>query len=603
MTESGAKFVPKSPVERAAFLRKADEEKRLIDDEERRLRKDMLPTVDYPFETAVTHEDIVIEREMAPMRDGVALRTQIYRPKKEGKYPVILMRGPYDMLGALDMAPAMLRHLARRGYVGVTQDVRGRFGSEGEFEAGIHEHDDTHDAIEWAAAQSWSDGKVGMTGVSYLGFTSFCGAVSTAPSLRAIMPVCINYGSEILTGVPPLSGMAAWFIWAGQPTPTLQNQLRIDWLHLPLREIDDEAGLPHPHFDTQVTEHFTMSTILKGDEIERRLAGIKTPTYIVAGWYDNFNEGMLLNYERQAKSSADLWLIIGPWHHNLSDLTEPRIGKVQTPDIYLNRYYHEMERFFGHHLKGESSWTPPGRVLIYVLGSNEWRYEQEWPLKRADYKSIYLYSNGKAGTNGTDGTLSWSQPSGKSNCDTYDYNPLDPVRPVEGLNVWFLCNHLGDRESIEIRDDVLVYSTPILEEDMEVTGVIKATLYASSSAPDTDFIINLIDVYPDGHTQYLVNGIVRATYRDGYGERKLIEPGRIYKYEFKLQPISINFQKGHRMRIEVTSSDMDRYARNQNVADPPGMTANVAIAHQKIFHDNEHPSKLDLPIVKNSVGR
>lgn len=599
MIEKILKFHPKSSEERAAFLQKKDEEKRLIDAEEQRLRKDLLPTINYPFQTPITHEDIVIEQVMAPMRDGVALRTQIYRPQKAGKYPVILMRGPYDMLGTLDMAPAMLRHLARRGYVGVTQDVRGRFGSEGEFEAGVHEHEDTYDAIEWASAQSWSNGHVGMTGVSYLGFTSFCGAVSKAPSLRAIMPVCINYGSEVLSGVPQLSGMAAWFIWAGQPTSNLHNYMRIDWLHLPLNEIDDEAGLPHPYFDAQVTENYAMPTILKGEEIQRRLEDIKTPTYIVAGWYDNFNEGMLLNYERQAKSSADVRLIIGPWHHNLADLTEARIGKIHTSDIYLNRYYHEMENFFDHYLKGEGSWSPPGRVLIYVLGSNEWRYEQEWPLKRAEYKSLYLHSSGNAGKNILSGVLSWSKPVGDSNCDSYDYNPLNPVRAIKGLNVWHLCNHLGDRDAVESREDVLVYSTPILEKDVEVTGVIKATLYASSSTPDTDFIINLIDVYPNGHTQYLVNGIVRATYREGYGERKLIKPDMIYKYEFKLQPISIKFLKGHRIRIEVTSSDMDRYARNQNVADEPGMTANVAIAHQKIFHDSDYPSKLLLPIIEN----
>ena len=597
MTERNLTFIPKTPGERLAFNKKADEEKRLIDIEELRLRKEVIPIVDYPFKTPVTHKDIVIERAVAPMRDGIGLRTHIYRPVIEGKYPVILLRGPYDMLGSLDMAPALLRHLARRGYVGVAQDVRGRFGSEGEFDPGVNEHDDTYDAIEWVAAQSWSNGKVGMTGVSYLGFTSFCGAVMNAPALKAIMPVCINYGSEVLTGVPPLSGMAAWMIWAGQRTSTLQNYLRIDWMHLPLKNIADEAGLPHPQFVDQVTENYSLPTILNGREIENRLSKINIPTYIVAGWYDNFNEGMLLNYERQAKTSTDLRLIIGPWHHNLSDLTKPQIGKIETSEIYLSRYYQEMELFFDHHLKDKGEWDPPGPVLIYVLGSNQWRYEQEWPLKRAKYTSIYLGSDGTANSDVENGVLDWSGPVGNSELDSFDYNPLDPLRSIEGLNVWHLCNHLGDRKLIEDRYDVLVYSTPILNEDLEVTGVIKATLYASSSVPDTDFIINLIDVYPNGHTQYLVNGIIRATYREGFGERKLIEPDRIYKYEFNLQPISINFQKGHRLRIEITSSDMDRYARNQNISDPPGITANIAIAHQKIFHSDKYPSSLSLPII------
>jgi len=174
------------------------------------------------------------------------------------------------------------------------------------------------------------------------------------------------------------------------------------------------------------------------------------------------------------------------------------------------------------------------------------------------------------------------------------------VRSLEGLNIWHFNHYMGDRHAIETRDDVLVYTTAVLQDDVEVTGIIEATLYAASSAPDTDFMVNLIDVYPDGHTQFLTHGVMRVTYREGLHERKLIEPGRIYKYEFKLQPIGVKFQKGHRMRVEITSSEMDKYARNQNVADAPGTTANVAIAHQTIYHGREYPSKLVLPMIPSS---
>jgi putative CocE/NonD family hydrolase len=260
-----------------------------------------------------------------------------------------------------------------------------------------------------------------------------------------------------------------------------------------------------------------------------------------------------------------------------------------------------MERFFGHYLKAGAT-TPleaPGRVLMHVLGSNQWRYEHEWPLSRAVMTPIYLSSGGKANTDQGDGLLTWEPPTNQQQPDHYSYNPLDPVRSVEGVGVWnlFTVGQLSDRSKIECRPDVLVYSTPLLEQDIEVTGTIQAVLYAASSAPDTDFVINLIDVGPDGHTQYITNGIIRVTYRDGLEERKQIEPGKVYEYRFALRPTCICFQKGHRIRVEVTSSDMDRYARNQNVADAPGTTANVAVADQTIHHSGTWLSRLELPLI------
>jgi putative CocE/NonD family hydrolase len=340
---------------------------------------------------------------------------------------------------------------------------------------------------------------------------------------------------------------------------------------------------------------------LSAEEITRRLQAIEVPTQIVCGWYDEFLTENLLNYERQVQGGGDVRLLVGPWHHNLTDQTEPRLGKVAIPEIPVNRYYAEMERFFAHYLKAgaTSPLDVPGRVLLYVMGSNTWRYEQEWPLSRAVMTPLYLSSGGQANTDQGDGVLSWQPPTEPQPADHYSYNPLDPVRSVEGLGVWnlFTDGQLGDRRAIESRDDVLVYSTAPLEADLEVTGTIEVVLHAASSAPDTDFVVNLIDVYPDGHTQYLCNGVIRVSYRDGLEQRKLIEPGRIIAYRFALRPTSNCFLVGHRIRIEVTSSDMDRYARNQNVADAPGTTAHVAIADQTIHHGGVLLSRLELPVI------
>ncbi|MEB3276366.1 MAG: CocE/NonD family hydrolase [Cyanobacteriota bacterium] len=595
-------FVPRTPAERQAFLQQADAEAALAAVEEQRLRREWLPVREYPFAGPISHPEIVVEPVMVPMRDGACLRSDVYRPVGDGRYPVVLLRGPYDMNSTLDSAPGLLRNLARRGYVGAAQDVRGRFGSEGDFEAAVHEHDDSFDAVEWAAQQSWSNGRVAMTGISYLGFTSYCAAVTKPKGLVAIMPSCIKYGMEQTCGAPPLTAMAGWFIWAGQPTATLQNFRRIDWMHLPLNQIDDEAGLSHPNFKLMVEERYSdLHATLPAAEIERRLSSIEVPTAVVCGWYDEMISENLTNYERQAQGGGDVRLLVGPWHHNLEDILEARIGQLPVPEVYINRYYLEMERFLEHYLKAGQT-TPleaPGRVLLYVMGSNVWRYEQEWPLSRAVTTPLYLSSGGQANTDRGDGELLWQPPAGEQPADRYAYNPLDPVRSVKGLGVWnlFTVGQMGDRAAIESRDDVLVYSSAPLEHDLEVTGTIEATLHAASSAVDTDFIINLIDVHPDGFTQYITQGLVRASYREGLGARKLIEPGTVYDYRLSFRPTSICFLKGHRIRIEVTSSDMDRHARNQNVADAPGTTANVAIAQQTIHHSGLRCSRLDLPVI------
>jgi putative CocE/NonD family hydrolase len=595
-------FVPKSPQERAAFNAAGDQEEAKANAAEKESRTTVLPTLAHPFESPVTHPEIDIVPVRVPMRDGITLRGSVYRPKAGGRYPVIIQSGPYDMEKNLDEMPALFRNLARRGYAVLAIDSRGRYGSAGTFRPLIDEVDNSYDAVVWAAKQPWSNGKVGLTGISYLGWTSYAAGIANPPGLVAIMPSAINYGLENAHGVPYLGSMAGWLIWAGRPgTYATAVTRRIDWMHLPLNRIDDEAELPTAAFDAMVMEKpLEVPGALTSAQIEEQLAKIKVPTYIVAGWYDELNEGMLENYIRQSRTSKDLRLVVGPWHHNVNTAYRgpSMIGVVPASRPHLNAYYHEMERFFGRYLKGDGTgWNPPGRVLLYVMGANEWRYENEWPLKRAVTTPLYLSSGGKAQTVAGDGVLNWTLPANRQLGDHYTYNPLNPVRTAQGLDVWHLLSGMTDRAEVEKRNDVLVYTSPVLKEPVEVTGVVKATLYASSSAPDTDFVVNLIDVHPNGHTQYLTNGIVRATYREGTKERKLIKPGKIYEYTFKLRPISIAFQKGHRIRVELTSSDMDRYARNQNVADAPGTSAKVAIARQVIYHGAGYPSRLELPVI------
>ena len=589
-----------------AFRAQADADWAIEEAEEMRLRREVLPTKVIPFPSPVSHPDIVID-ENAPvrMRDGVILRADVYRPKAEGRYPVTINRGPYDKCSTLDLNPSVARNLAERGYVCVVQDVRGRYASEGEFTPFVNEIEDGVDTVEWAAEQPWSTGRVGMFGISYNGWVQFCAAIGQAPHLCCIYPGMIGYGFDLKkSGIPPLQ-LAAWSIWAGLGREC-KNPLRVDYDHLPLNEIDEKSGYPSPQFEAIVTVDLETMTHgeIPDEVIERRLARIKTPTYTVGGWYDVVLTDTLDTWLQMKKTLPDLKLMIGPWHHNLCDMEQPRFGKVPTDDVEVKRYYEQMEMFFAHHLKGEENDVSraDAPVKLYVMGRNIWRYEHEWPLERTQYRSLYLSSSGDAGTNLEDGVLDWAPPQGEQTADEYDYDPLDPVSWWVGSDVFTFLDEMPGREEIENRDDVLVYTTPALEEDVEVTGEIAATVYAASDAEDTDFVVALVDFHPNGHTQYLSSGIIRARYRDGVERPELIEPGKVYKYEIRMNPTSIVFLQGHRIRIEITSSDFDFFARNQNVAAAPGQTAEVRVAHQAILHSGDHLSHVVLPVIPASAG-
>ena len=588
-----------------AFREAADADWELEMAEEMRRRVEELPAHVVPFKSPVIFPEIEIEQDVPiAMRDGVVLRADVYRPASGEKFPVAINRGPYDKTSTLDMTPSVARNLAKRGYVCICQDIRGRYQSEGDYVPLENEIEDGVDTVEWAAAQPWSNGAVGIFGISYGGFSSYCAAIGQAPHLKCIYPAMIGYGPDLRTGgIPQLNGFCAWQIWAGQGREC-GNVLRIDTSHLPLCEIDDKSGLPNPNFDTLVCTN--LDTPVPGEISDQlvmeRLAQIECPAYIVAGWYDELIEGTIETWCRLVASSPDARLMIGPWHHNLCDMEEPRVGKLPLPDVESKRYFEHMEMFMAQHLKGEvnaiSQAIAP--VKLYVMGANEWRDEYEWPLARTDYQPLYLHSSGAAGRDIEDGLLDAVPNHNEQANDEYSYDPLNPVSLSDETDVFSYLDEMGDRSDIQCRPDVLVYSTPVLERDLEITGNVKAVLYASSNCEDTDFVINLVDVHPNGHTQYLTHGIVRARYRHGIENPALIEPRKIYCYDIEMRPTSNLFLRGHRMRIEITSSDFSRYARNQNIASPQGRSADVRIARQSVFHGGDCPSHLLLPIIPNS---
>jgi len=585
-----------------AFRDAADAEWELEMVEEKRLCEEVLPQKPIAFPSPIQYADVLIERNVrVPMRDGVSLAADIYRPKAPGRYPVLISRGPYGRASSLDALPAVMRNLAQRGWVAIAQDVRGRFDSEGEFEC-LEEKADGHDTVEWAAVQAWSDGQVGLFGISYGAWTSLQAAMGQSPHLKAIFPAMMEYGWTLKrSGIPMLQSLCAWHLWAGYGEVG-GNPLRIDLAHLPLVEIDALAGYESENYRALATVDPDVEVPGEMPEAQAAedLAQIKTNVYYALGWYDLWVDGVIRTWQQIRESNPGARIMIGPYHHNLCEMEYSRIGKLQLPQVELDVYYQELERFFAEHLKGEKNERPGSSapMMIYVMGRNVWREEYEWPLARTEFRSLYFHSQGNAHSDPSDGALAWDAPTGEQKRDRYDYDPLDPVTWWANQDIWQFLGTMPSREEVEARMDVLTYTTPELTEDLEITGPITAVLHAETDVEDTDFFVTLVDVYPDGHTQYLTQGQVRGRYRHrDLNQPEWLTPGEIVEYRIPLQATSNVFLEGHRLRIEITSSEFNHFARNQNVAEPTGMTANTRVAHQQVLHTRAHPSHIVLPII------
>jgi putative CocE/NonD family hydrolase len=386
------------------------------------------------------------------------------------------------------------------------------------------------------------------------------------------------------------------------------DQMDEQYRHLPLTSVPllEESDAARYYFDW--IAHCADDDYWQSMAINRHYSQIQVPAYSVGGWYDIFLQGTLENFARVRQEGGSQIarkgqrLLVGPWAHGTRTGIYPDYsfgllsseGMVDLAGLQLS--------FFSHYLKGEENGIdeePP--VRIFVMGENVWRDEQEWPPTRTQYIPWYLHSDGDAGNNG--GVLS-PEGLGQEPCDVYLYDPRNPVPTVGGPS--FLPGlQLGansgpkDQRQVEARTDVLVYSSLPLERPVEVTGPLTFILYAASSALDTDFVVRLCDVYPDGASRILAEGILRARFREGYDEPRPIEPGRVYAYEINLVATSNLFQVGHRIRVDITSSSFPRFDRNPNTGNPLGQDGSEGLrpAMQTIFHDAEHPSRIILPII------
>lgn len=534
---------------------------------------------------------VVSSDHMVPMRDGIRLATDVYHPDAPGPFPAMLIRLPYGKTEPVCLMPLIADFWARKGYACVVQDVRGKWGSEGVFvpAVGQTEVEDGTDTIDWIVQQPFSNGRVGMMGESYYGFTSYAGAVGGHPALRCIAPGDISvdrYRNVYRGGVFHFNTMGYWSL--AMDVGTVQDVSKVDPWHLPLKDIPETGGIEAPYFQELIRNP------MRGPFWERRSlldAHVKVTIPILSwtGWYDTYLGPQLTDWSIISARNRDkrhCHLLIGPWDHEGSYDQIDRIGGIETGNHGRHRW-DAYQAFFDHYLMGlDNGFDKRPPVEIFTLGKG-WRFETEWPPERVASKPFFLASGGR---------LSMTPP-GDEPPDTYDYDPRHPVADTVGKTCWGIARELGDRREIEARPDVLVYSSGPLDTDMEVTGPIAATLYVASSAVDTDFWVGLVHVRADGYATLLQDGILRTSFRDGAGNAEPLVPGEIYKLDIDLWATSVRFKRGEQIRVEVSSSAFNKYVRNTNTGEPMADAAKIIVARQTVYHDRKHASNIVLPVV------
>jgi uncharacterized protein len=539
--------------------------------------------------------------QRVPMRDGITLSADIYMPigKLEplNRYPVILSRTPY-MKASISLDK--IKYFIRRGYIFVSMDVRGRGDSDGEFVPYFNEGLDGYDAIEWCAGQPWSDGNVGTIGASYGGRIQWLAAVERPPHLKAMIVLVPPSDPfvETPTGTPSPMHLCWLYLVSGR---TLQAMDLIAWeqvyQHLPLATMDERVGHHIPVWRREM-QHTQLDEYWKPLCYQEKFEQVDVSVLHISGWYDDEQIGTPINYigmttrGATAEARANQRLLMGPWGHATN--AGARLGAVDFGPQAIIDLLAEETRWYDHYLKGKPVQVGVP-VRLFVMGSNTWRDEQEWPLARTQWTSYYLHSQGHANSLSGDGILS-PQPPSQDSIDIYHYDPLHAVPFITDA----ISSQIGgpdDYSSLQCRDDILVYTSEPLADDVEVTGPIKVDLYAASSATDTDFMAMLIDVWPDGFRQRLCDGMVRARFRLGMKQPALIEAGRIYHYMIDCWNISQVFKTGHRICLQVTSSAFPKYDRNQNTGASLGMTTETVVAEQSIYHAIDYPSAVLLPII------
>lgn len=566
------------------------------------------------------------ENVMIAMRDGIKLSTDLYFPVGlDGKLPVVLIRTPYNKERYRHAERGAPRSLAAQGYAVAVQDKRGRFASEGEYVVQGGDVNDGYDTVDWLAKQPWSNGNIGTIGCSYEGDVQILQSQARHPNLKCMIPQ--SAGSSIGAagnryyyfgarkgGNVELAGGLGWFANNGnkirsKPASNLPaDRFRKFWGTLPLLGMVERAGGPPTDWDDIVKRElddpwWDQFGYLKGNE------KFDVPALHINSWYDFGVAETLLEFNllrtnavsEQARNNQ--FAVISPTSHCSSEFgTSSRtiVGERELGDARFD-YFNLYLQWFDYWLNGvDNGVTRRPKLMIYVMGRNVWRAENEWPLARTRYTKYYLHSDGHANSRFGSGASDTAAPQSEP-ADNYTYDPRTPVPSRGGP----LCctgtpdapEGSFDQSEVEARHDVLVYTTPELGRGVEVTGPIKAVLYVSSSAKDTDLTVKLVDVYPDGTAYNVQEGVLRARHREGFTKKVWMKPGGVYEVIVDLEATSNYFGPGHRIRVEVSSSNFPRFDRNLNTGGNNFDETAWVVARNRIHHSARYPSHVLLPVI------
>lgn len=562
---------------------------------------------------------VVLEKNV-PMttRDGTTLYADVWHPDAPGRFPVLLSRTPYGKESAANNPNGSNAFFARFGYVTIMQDCRGRFTSEGDYNPIFQEVEDGYDSVEWAARLEWSNGRVGMCGQSYLGATQYAvaGNDPMPPSLQAMAPVSAS--SDFHQSWVYHTGGASMWGWlvpyaihkgrntlerAGrqdllakmdeyvEPATNFSMPLNDEWFrHRPISDWIDLLKETAPYFADYINEADD-GPFWDAVNLNVQAPHVSVPMLHISSWYDIFLEGALNGFQsiraksEHPKAAAAQKLIVGPWAH-LFPYVVPNSGGTGDIDFGSEALIdlHQVQlRWFDYWLKDIDTGImdePP--VSVFTMGENRWQTFSDWPPPASRDIRFHLHSGGSANTSTGDGTLS-TVPPGDEAPDRFTYDPANPVPTLGGNN---LSIPLGvkDQRPVEERQDVLVYTSEVLSEPLQVTGPVIVELWAQTSATDTDFTAKLVDVRPDGYAQNIADGIIRARYRDSSREPKPVQPDTPTRYTIDLWATSHVFLAGHRIRLEVSSSNFPRFDANPNTGAKFGDGTESVVANQSVFH-------------------
>ena len=527
-----------------------------------------------------------------PMRDGVRITGDLYYPVSSPPYPAIVFRTPYGRDGLQYRKNA--RFFASNGFAFLNLDVRGRGDSDGEFVPYFNEGKDGKEIIDWVASQPWSNRRVGTFGSSYSARIQWLTALEHPKGLKAMISTVSPSDPfvESPTGVSGPMHISRRYLVSGRTVKSMED---IDWMSvyrtLPLKDIPKALGL---HFDDweEGMMHQTFDSYWDAIGYQKKFGGIGVPVMHISGWYDDEQIGTFINYAGMRNSSAtsksreNQSIIIGPWGHNVN--SSSKLGDVDFgPDAIIDLDTIQLN-WFKKWLMDENIDTGK-RATVFIMGENKWVNFDDWPPSRARVSNLFISSKGRANSRFGDGTLVWSKDEINNGYDSYRYDPSDPT-PFVTEATSAQIGGPDDYSSIHRRDDVLVYMSQPLEKNITFLGAVKADIFMETDVPDTDIMAMLLDVWPNGRSQRLCDGMTRARYRNGMDKVELLEKGNIYEIKVDLWNMGHRFPQGHRIGFSISSAAFPKYSRNLNTGSDLATDINMKVANTKIIHTKEHPS-------------